>query len=127
MLTEIIEFVQNYWYIVIGFAAVIAVVSINIWEWCKLPNNEQIEQVRQWLIYAVAKAEKELGSGTGQIKLRYVYNLFVTKFPAIALVISFETFSEMVDDALKEVEKLIEDNEDIEKIIKGEDENNGNV
>ena len=127
MLTEIIEFVQNYWYIVIGFAAVIAVVSINIWEWCKLPNNEQIEQVRQWLIYAVAKAEKELGSGTGQIKLRYVYNLFVTKFPAIAFVISFETFSEMVDDALKEVEKLIENNEDIEKIIKGEDENNGNV
>ena len=108
-------------------AAVIAVVSINIWEWCKLPNNEQIEQVRQWLIYAVAKAEKELGSGTGQIKLRYVYNLFVTKFPAIAFVISFETFSEMVDDALKEVEKLIENNEDIEKIIKGEDENNGNV
>ena len=80
MLTEIIEFIQEYWYIVLAFAACISIISIKVWDWCKQPDNEQIEQVKQWLIFAVAQAEKELGSGTGQMKLRYVYNLFVSKF-----------------------------------------------
>lgn len=117
MLTEIIEFIQEYWYIVLAFAACISIISIKVWDWCKQPDNEQIEQVKQWLIFAVAQAEKELGSGTGQMKLRYVYNLFVSKFPAVALVISFDTFSGLVDEALEELKKLMEDNKDIEKII----------
>lgn len=117
MLTEIIEFIQEYWYIVLAFAACISIISIKVWDWCKQPDNEQIEQVKQWLIFAVAQAEKELGSGTGQMKLRYVYNLFVSKFPAVALVISFDAFSGLVDEALEELKKLMEDNKDIEKII----------
>lgn len=122
-MNDFIYFIQQYWYILIAFTAVVAVVSIKVWEWCKEPSNEQLEQIKQWLIFAVAKAEQELGSGTGQLKLKYVYNMFIAKFPAAALVISFETFSEMVDEALKELERLMEGNENIKKVIvKGEDE-----
>jgi hypothetical protein len=104
------EFIHEYWYLIIAMIAIISMVSITVYNWFKLPNNEQIEQVKQWLLYAVAKAEKELGSGTGQIKLRYVYNMFIAKFPAIALFLTFEEFSNLVDEALQELQELIDKN-----------------
>ena len=116
------EFIHEYWYLVIAIIAIISMASITIYNWFKLPNNEQIEQVKQWLLYAVAKAEKELGSGTGQIKLRYVYNMFIAKFPAVALFLTFEEFSNLVDEALQELQELIDKNSNIEALIKGEDE-----
>lgn len=116
------EFIHEYWYLVIAIIAIISMASITIYNWFKLPDNEQIEQVKQWLLYAVAKAEKELGSGTGQIKLRYVYNMFIAKFPAIALFLTFEEFSNLVDEALQELQELIDKNSSIEALIKGEDE-----
>lgn len=116
------EFIHEYWYLVIAIIAIISMASITIYNWFKLPNNEQIEQVKQWLLYAVAKAEKELGSGTGQIKLRYVYNMFIAKFPAIALFLTFEEFSNLVEEALQELQELIDKNSSIEALIKGEDE-----
>ena len=57
-----------------------------------MPTNEQLKKVKEWLLWAVAEAEKELGSGTGQLKLRYVYDMFIVKFPSLAKIISFETF-----------------------------------
>ena len=116
------EFIHEYWYLVIAIIAIISMASITIYNWFKMPDNEQIEQVKQWLLYAVAKAEKELGSGTGQIKLRYVYNMFITKFPAIALFLTFEEFSNLVDEALQELQELIDKNSSIEALINGEDE-----
>lgn len=116
------EFIHEYWYLVIAIIAIISMASITIYNWFKLPDNEQIEQVKQWLLYAVAKAEKELGSGTGQIKLRYVYNMFIAKFPAVALFLTFEEFSNLVDEALQELQELIDKNSSIEALINGEDE-----
>lgn len=123
-MNDILEFMYNYWYLIIAGIAIVSVVSIKVYNWLKQPNNKQMEQVKQWLLYAVAKAEKELGSGTGQLKLRYVYNMFIAKFPAIALFLSFETFTEMVNKALDELEELIENNEQIANLIieKGEEE-----
>jgi hypothetical protein len=112
------EFIQEYWFLIIAAIAIISVVSIKAYLWFKKPGNEQLEQVKQWLIYAVAKAEAELGSGTGQLKLRYVYDQFIKKFPAIAIFISFEDFSKLVDGALEELEKLMKENKQIGLLIK---------
>lgn len=119
---SVINFIQEYWYLIVVAIAVTSVVSIKVYKWFKKPNNEQIEQVRQWLLYAVAKAEKELGSGTGQLKLRYVYNMFIAKFPVVAMFIKFEDFSNMVDKALEELEELINNNVQIENFILNKEE-----
>lgn len=124
-MNDFMTFMYNYWFLIVAGIAVVSVVSIKVYNWLKKPNNEQLEQVRQWLIYAVAKAEKELGGGTGELKLRYVYNMFIAKFPAIALFISFETFAEMVNKALEELEGLIAENSNIKDlIIKGSEGDN---
>lgn len=115
---SVIDFIQEYWFLIIAAIAAISVISIKAYLWFKKPGNEQLEQVKQWLIYAVAKAEAELGSGTGQLKLRYVYDQFIKKFPAIAIFISFEDFSKMVDAALEELEKMMKENKEIGMLIK---------
>ena len=66
------------------------------------------------------KAEKELGGGTGQIKLRYVYDMFVARFTWLARVISFEAFSMMVDEALERMKKMLESNKAMQTLVSGE-------
>ena len=73
--------------------------------------------MREWLLYAVTKAEKELGGGTGQIKLRYVYDMFVARFAWLARVISFEAFSMMVDEALERMKKMLESNKAMQDFV----------
>lgn len=79
--------------------------------------------IKEWLIQAVTKAEKELGGGTGQLKLRTVYDWFIEKFPIVAAIIPFKVFSAWVDCALTEMRYLINKNYDIKKYV--EDKENG--
>ena len=101
------EFIVNNW--IIAIIIIIALVFRMV-VFFKQPNNNQLARVREWLLYAVALAEKELGSGTGQLKLRYVYDMFILRFGSIARTISFETFSTLVDEALYVFRDMLRDN-----------------
>lgn len=105
-------FIDN-WSLLVVLAAVVCWVVLFIKKFTKLPSEEQIRKIKEWLLYAVVMAEKELGSGTGQIKLRYVYNMFMEKFPSFVHVVSFELFSMWVDEALKRMRPLLETNKDL--------------
>lgn len=76
-------------------------------------------KAKEWLKYAVCVAEEELGSGTGQLKLRMVYDMFVEKFPALASVLPFNIFSKWVDLALEWMREQLEKNEMIKLKIEG--------
>lgn len=81
---------------------------------------------KNWLVWAVSEAEKALGSGTGQLKLRLVYDMAVARFPIVAKLIPFKVFSNMVDAALKVMHEMIENNvkiaETITNQIEGDDD-----
>ena len=80
---------------------------------------------KNWLVWAVAEAEAVLGSKTGQLKLRYVYDLAVVRFPIMSKVLPFAIFSKLVDAALDVMRDMIENNssiaEAITKQIEGEE------
>ena len=65
-------------------------------------------------------AEKELGSGTGKLKLRQVYDMFTARFPWLAKIITFDKFSEMVDEALVTMNELLDSNEAIHEYVDGD-------
>ena len=65
------------WSLLIVLAVLIILVVRFIKTFSELPSDEQMEKIRQWMLFAVIQAEKELGGGTGQVKLRYVYDLFL--------------------------------------------------
>jgi hypothetical protein len=104
------DFILTNWWLIIVVIALIAMASYAIFVFVKMPTNAQLASVREWLLFAVAQAEKELGSGTGQLKLRYVYDMFILRFTNISKVISFEAFSQLVDEALYTFRNMLKDN-----------------
>lgn len=81
--------------------------------------------VQKLLVYICLKAEKKFGAKTGQIKLREVYEWFVTKWPVLSLLISFNEFSKMVDIALEEMRHLIDTNMQIFDYVNGKEADDG--
>lgn len=108
------------WSLLVVILAVVILGIVYVRKFVEMPSEAQIKKVKEWLLYAVVMAEKELGGGTGQIKLRYVYNLFIEKFPALVSVIPFEMFSYLVDEALEQMKHLLDTNLDIKAYVEGE-------
>ena len=102
-----LEFLALHWQVIVGAVIIVLTGIITFVRFNKKSAQEQINQVKEWLLYAVMAAEKELGSGTGAIKLRFVYDMFVTKFPLMVALIPFSTFSEFVDEALDKFKDLL--------------------
>lgn len=75
---------------------------------------------KEWLVYAVAEAEKVLGSGTGQLKLRMVYDMAVIRFPIVSKILPFGMFSKLVDAALNVMNDMIANNTSIAEAITNE-------
>ena len=113
------EFIINYWYIIVAIIATLVVAGVAIYRYFGLPSDAQLAKVREWLLWAVTEAEKELGGGTGKLKLRQVYDLFVTRFPWLAKIVSFELFSDMVDDALDEMREMLQNNKAVQQLVEG--------
>lgn len=106
--------------IAIGIIIIIGVAAYAIYYFMNLSKDKQLEVVREWLLLACIQAEKALGSGTGQVKLRYVYDLFLSKFKYLSLVISFSQFSMLVDEALDTMRDMISNNKQVEQYINKE-------
>lgn len=103
------EFILEYWYIILAAVVTTAVAVVLAVRFFKQPSGEQVAKVKEWLLVAVLEAEKQFGSGTGKLKLRSVYDLFVARFPWLAKIVHFETFSGWVDEALDTVEEWLKE------------------
>ena len=85
---------------------------------------EKADMVRNWLLYAVAVAEYQLGPKTGKLKLAQVYNKFVTECPTLARAITYEKFSQLVDEVLINFKEILSNNNTIEALISGKEQKN---
>ena len=93
--------------IIVGSILAVAVVAGGIY----------VNGFKNWLVWAVSEAEAIFGSKTGKLKLRYVYDMAVERFPIIAKVMPFSVFGKLVDDALDVMRDMIENNKDIADAI----------
>lgn len=103
--------------VVIGILAVVIVIGYAIYKFTKLEKSKQLEIMQEWLLLAVIQAEKELGGGTGQIKLRYVYDMFLSKFKFVSKIMTFEQFSALVDISLIKMNDMLQNNKQIQEYI----------
>ena len=109
----------NNWFLIVVLIAAFSVTTYAVIRFFELPTAAQIAKVKEWLVYACMEAEKELGGKTGKLKLRMVYDMFLSKFSWLAKVISFEQFSKLVDESLEEFKHLLESNKAIKNIVAG--------
>lgn len=110
--------VDNWSLLVVIIAFVVSVISV-VNHFVKLPTEEQEKKVKEAMLLWVAMAEKEFGKSTGVLKLRYVYNLFVERYPALVSVVPFEVFASWVDEVLDYFKRLMETNDAINEYVEG--------
>ena len=117
MMTWLIE----KWMVVFGLAVAVIIAVLVVYRFFGLPTEKQVEKIKEWLIWACIEAERALQSGTGQLKLRQVYDMFcaVPAFSWVAKVISFDTFSDLVSDALVEVKEMLVNNKVLAEYVYG--------
>lgn len=111
--------INNWYLIIILFCALCAMVCAVSY-FLHMPSDQQIENVKEWLKWAVVQAEKELHEKTGALKLRMVYDMAVEKFPWIADIVPFAVFSCWVDEALEWMERQLASNKAVNDLVKGE-------
>lgn len=104
----ILAFLVTNWLVILIGLIVLGFVGTSIYKFAKLPLEKKYKTIRAYLLYLVAIAEQNWGSGTGPIKLGEVYDAFTKKYPIIKLFISWETFKKIVDSALAEMRMLLE-------------------
>ena len=97
---------MNTEYIIGGIVAVI-LIAFTMW----------LMGFKNWLVWAVSEAEAVLGSKTGQLKLRYAYDLAVVRFPIMSKILPFVVFSKLVDAALGVMNDMIAKNSSIAEAI----------
>lgn len=114
---DILGFIMNNWLTIILSIAALAVFIVKVVQFVRAPSDKQIENLKEWLKLAVTEAEAALGSGTGQLKLRDVYDMAVEKFPWVGEFITFETFSIWVDEALEWMNNQLESNENVKAYV----------
>lgn len=111
------DFIIDNWYIIATGIIFVAGGVLAVIRWQRLNQDERYKMIRGWLLQAVLIAEKEFGSGTGKLKLSAVYDKFCERFPWLVKVLSFETFSKYVDDALGEMKDVLKQNSAIASIV----------
>ena len=115
----VVNFIAENWFLIVFALVAIIFVTCSIIRFIHMPTAKQIENLMEWLKIAVVEAEKQFQSGTGQLKLRAVYESAVIAFPWIAKYMTFEKFSQLVDIALVWMREQIEKNEKIREYIEG--------
>lgn len=110
--------IQNLLFMVEIAMLLVFIVVKAVSSFINMSRSKKVDSVKEWLKYAVTQAEIKFGSGTGQLKLRSVYNLALGKFPWLGAFVSFDTFSLWVDEALDWLNKEIDENESISKMFK---------
>lgn len=115
-----LKILADNWAILVAMICGVAFVTAMVVKFMNMPSAKQIENLMEWLKIAVVEAEKALGTGTGSLKLRSVYESAVIAFPWVAKYMTFEKFSELVDVALEWMKEQIEKNQYIKEYIEGE-------
>ena len=123
MKTKIImDWLIENWFLIVALITCGTVGISLVFRFLGMPTEKQKAKVREWLIWACIEAERALRSGTGQLKLREVWNMFcaVPAFTWVARIITFELFSEWVSDALVEVKQMLVSNKVLAEYVYGE-------
>lgn len=103
--------------IIVVIFIVAAAAAGGVYYFIKLPREKRIANIKEWLKYAVVEAERALGSGTGQLKLRMVYDMAIKQFFWVVNLVPFETFSSWVDEALEWMNKQLETNKATQEYV----------
>ena len=103
-----LEFITDNWYLLVTLICAVILMVSKIIQFLDLPTHKKEEEVKRRLLILCTEAEIALGGETGRLKLSQVYDEFCESYPYLKKWISFETFSEWVDEVLPAMREILE-------------------
>lgn len=103
---EILMFLNSFEVLWVMAILLVAVVILSV-RFFTQPKGERKKELVRWLGRIVILAEAKYGSKKGQLKLAYVYDTFLKKYPALAFFITKKQFEKLVDEALEMTKETI--------------------
>ena len=109
-------------YLLVAAVSLIGTAMLAVYRFLGLTTENQKKKIKEWLIWACIESERGLQSGTGQLKLRQVYDMFcaVPAFGWVARIVSFAVFSEWVTEALATVKRMLVENPRLASYVYGD-------
>lgn len=108
---NVLNFILENWDFILLIAAAVATVVYNVYK-----GNKSV--IMKMLYALVTEAEKELGSGTGALKLATVIAQIYPNLPAVLkLFVTEETITKWVEDALTAAKEAWKQNAAIAEYI----------
>lgn len=112
-----LNFLINYWYFIVIIVAILVISGVFIFNFLQKPSEQKLQNIKEWAIYACALAQAHLGSGTGQLKMRETYDMFISRFPDLVKIVPFEMYKNIAESALLEFKKMLENNPKVKELI----------
>lgn len=106
--------------LIIALILVIALALFAVYWYKNHATAKQKKQINAWLLGAVAQAQHDLQDGTGPLKLSVVYGVFVKLFPKLAAKVPVAMFELMVNETLRLLDKLGNQQPKIKSYLNGE-------
>lgn len=111
------NYIIDHWEVALFILVLLCGAVTALFKWKDMTKKERENTVKAWLLQAVILAEQQFGGKTGQLKLSSVFAEFCKAMPWLARVISFERFSELVDEKLPDMKKMLESNAAVAEIV----------
>ena len=112
-----LNFLINYWYFIVIVIDILVISGVFIFNFLQKPSEQKLQNIKEWAIYACALAQAHLGSGTGQLKMRETYDMFISRFPDLVKIVPFEMYKNIAESALLEFKKMLENNPKVKELI----------
>lgn len=88
---------------------------------CYIRSNGSEKILYKAALYLVSLAEEEWGSGTGKIKFAEVYIQLKKEYPLLTLFVSEKTLTDLIENALTEMKKILKEKQEKEEAAKLEE------
>lgn len=118
---ETVKMILEYWVYFFILLIIGALTVYAVLRFLKLTPGKQIEKVKAALLYMVTEAEREFKSKTGRIKRSMVWEWLVERFPIVTLFLTEEQYDELLNKALEEFRKMLENNKELYNYVYGTD------
>ena len=107
------------WMLLVVLVCIVYLTIASTRSFADKPTDEQIAEIKKWLLIAVTQCEAQLGQKTGRLKLSLCYDMFVKALPSLAAIVPFEMFSELVDEVLEEMKDILSAQPDVLEKVNG--------
>ncbi len=107
---NILNWLIENWFLIVIFLCFFGKSIINTINFLLMEPNKRLLFIRENILNLVLKAEEQLGSKTGELKLKLVINSFYKKYPIAKLIISETKLIEVIEESVTEMKNTLKKN-----------------